>query len=163
MRQRKRQRLIEYDYSLPGYYYVTICTKDREHFFGMIKNGVMCVNDMGKIVWDQWQWLEKQYTYIRCDTFVVMPDHIHGILEIMDNRPVGTGRDLSLQKKRNGKKIKPLSEIIGALKMTSSKYIHRLGYHDFSWQRSFHDRIIRNPHELHRIRTYIINNTSKWV
>ncbi len=95
------------------------------------------------------------------DQFVVMPDHIHGILFINDP-VVGTGRDLS-EKKRGGRdrplqtKIKPLPEFVGAFKTTSSKLI-RQTEPNFTWQRSYHDRIIRTDQELDRIRHYIFHN-----
>lgn len=84
-----------------------------------------------------------------------MPDHIHGIIFI--NSYVGAGRDLHLQEK-----IKPLPELIGAFKTTSSKEIHKHGLYNFQWQRSFHDNIIRNEESLNLIRKYIYENPIKW-
>lgn len=152
---RKAQRLKEFDYSTDRAYSVTICTANREHFFGEIKNGEMILNARGEIVCEQWQWLGAQYPFVLLNEFCVMPNHFHGILFI--DRGVGTGR-VSLRGK-----IKSLSEIIGAFKTTSSKRIHRETNHpNFSWQRSFYDRIIRNNDELNRICEYIMANPSNW-
>ncbi len=87
-----------------------------------------------------------------------MPNHFHGILIIKNIlNPVGTGLDLSLQKK-----CLSLSNIIGAFKTTSSKYIHQTGLDSFRWQRSYYDHIIRNEYSLFRIRKYIKNNPRNW-
>ena len=103
-----------------------------------------------------------------------MPDHFHAIVKIVhtesDNNTVGTGRDLSLhcnnpdQNNNNLSpwKYKPLDQIIGAFKTTSSKLIHQSGYNDYAWQRSYYDHIVRNTNSLNRIREYIINNPENW-
>ncbi len=82
----------------------------------------MFLNDYGTIAEQQWQWLEKQYPYVVLHSFVVMPNHRHGIIEIVVV-VVGTGRDLSLQQQQQIK-IKSLSELMGAYKTTTSKKIH---------------------------------------
>jgi putative transposase len=81
-RERKLQRLQGYDYSRDNHYFVTICTHNREHFFGEIKNGEMILNESGNIVENQWLWLQDKYDYVFLDEFVVMPNHFHGILII---------------------------------------------------------------------------------
>lgn len=154
---RKSNRLKNFDYSQNGYYFVTICINDREEFFGKIKNGEMILNDYGKIVENQWLWLSNQYEYIMLDKFVVMPNHMHGILVI------DRGRDRSRPVPTVGMVIiKPLSQLIGAFKTTSSKIIHQNGLENFAWQRSFYDHVIRNEKSLFHIREYIRNNPIKW-
>jgi REP element-mobilizing transposase RayT len=166
MKKRKNNRLSGFDYSAPGYYFVTICTQNRWEYFGEIENNQLILNESGKIVAEQWLWLEKQYPYVDLDEWVVMPNHFHGIIAIdcnvefprTDRDPlnVGTGRDMSLRR------VKTLSELIGAFKTTSSKLIHQKCDPGFQWQRSFHDRIIRNEHSLNRIRQYVIDNPLNW-
>ncbi len=156
---RKRNRLANYDYSTPGYYFVTICTKGMLEYFGCVKNYKMELNSAGQIVQDRIKWLENHFQYVKIIKFVVMPNHVHIIIRIIDN--VGTGRDLSLRKSIG--KIKSLSELIGSFKTTSSKLIHQYGKHDFCWQRSFYDHIIRNDEELNRISDYIDKNPMKWI
>jgi REP element-mobilizing transposase RayT len=159
MRERKRTRLIGFDYATPGAYFITTVVKDRLCVFGKIRNGTCLLNPFGQIVEEQWRWLHDQYLYLTMDEFVVMPNHVHGIINIADcpdNRSVGDGRDRSLQK------IKSLSELIGAFKTTSSKRIHKSGLPAFRWQKSFYERIVRNDQELQRIQEYIHSNPLTW-
>ena len=124
----------------------------------------MILNEYGAIAEIQWFWLSEKYPYVILHEFVVMPNHIHGIIEI--NRDiVRTGRDLSLPQP----KIKPLSELIGAYKTTVSKQIHILECRDrsrpvptFAWQRSFYEHIIRDEKTFETISDYIINNPVNW-
>ena len=155
MYENRPNRLPGYDYSKSNYYFITACTKNRIYYFGEITNEKMILNKFGQIIHKKWFWLEEQYDCARLDSFVIMPDHIHGIIFI-DNPPVGAGRDLPLHK------IKPLSELIGAFKTTSSKEIHKQGLLDFKWQRSFYDNIIRDETSLYPIRKYIYENPIKW-
>jgi len=152
LKQRKSNRLRNYDYSQGGYYFITICTQDRIEWFGKIQNGVIELNENGAIAVKQWIWLGEQYPYVVLDSYAVMPNHFHGIMGIN----AGNGRGRSLQK------IKSLSELVGAFKTTSSKLIHRIGVGGFLWQKSFYDHIIRDELSLNRIRKYIMNNPKQW-
>lgn len=160
MQNRKRNRLINFDYRQHETYFVTICVDKRKPFFGEIQKDEMILNEYGRIILNQWLWLEKQYEYVIMDEFVVMPDHFHGILGIsnlLQHHNV-TGHDLSLQKI----KIKSLSQLIGAFKTTSSKKLHENGIAEFKWQRSFYERIVRSEKELEKIRSYIFYNPIMW-
>ncbi len=159
IKHRKLNRLKGFDYSSNGYYFVTICTKNRQDYFGNIINNKMVLNKYGIIVSKQWLWLKKQYdNLIDIDEYVVMPNHFHGILIIKyKSKSVGTGLDLSLQKKQLS-----LSNIIGAFKTTSSIQIHKTGLEIFQWQCSFYDQIIRNEYSLFYIREYIRDNPKNW-
>jgi len=174
---RRSIRLKHYDYSQPGAYFITTCVKDRQCVFGEIRDGRMYLNEWGKIVHQQWEWLHHQYQYLIMDAFVVMPNHFHAILVIGDT--VGNGRDRFLRYDNHSQpyndrslrcddidhsqqKIKPVPELIGAFKTTSSKIIHQSGFPDFKWQKSYYEHIIRNDIALHRIRQYIVDNPMKW-
>ena len=137
MRRRKLNRLHDYDYSQTGWYFVTICTRNREEFFGEIKNQEMVFNERAWIVKKQWLWLACQYKGIKLDQFIIMPNHIHGIVVINSrdrSRPVPTNpRPVPTVK------TKSLSGLMGAFKTTSSKLIHQQGFEYFAWQRSFYD------------------------
>ncbi len=185
MYQRKANRLKEYDYKDPGYYFVTICVADFQPVFGFIHDGTMCLNSYGSIVYQQLYWLEAQYPYIAIDTMIVMPNHVHVIIctdELeadetqVDGCLVRTGLDLSLRapcevtsKVLSSTHTPPttkhlsLSHIVGAFKTTSSKYIHGAGLIDFRWHRSFYDSIIDNDKALNQIRDYIIYNPYSWL
>ncbi|MEO6868307.1 MAG: hypothetical protein ABI168_01605 [Ginsengibacter sp.] len=171
MNQRKPNRLKGYDYSQDDLYFITTCVKDMVCCFGdIVGTGrdlsgepQMILNEYGRIAEHKWVWIGEQYPYINLNDFIVMPNHIHGIIEIDS---VGTGRDLSIEKSDDdqlvNQKIKSISEIIGAYKMKVSKDIHLLGYPEFTWQRSFHDHIIRDQDDYERISHYIINNVNTW-
>ena len=199
-KQRKLNRWQEYDYSMPGQYYITICTQNRICHFGEVVDNEMVLNDLGQIVKKQWLWLPGNFAYIKLDEWQIMPNHLHGIIEIIDN-PVGTGRDgkifrdinlkitgngIPVGNGRDGKifdethnvgnvlerslhnpnnpKILPLYRIIGAFKTTSSKLIHQFQNNlYFQWQKSFHDRVIREGNDLDSIRYYIRQNPTQWA
>ena len=94
---RKPNRMKGYDYSQDNLYFVTSCVQDRVCCFGGITDGKMMLNEYGNIAEQQWHWLGEQYPYVVLHEFVVMPNHIHGIIEIKRANVVGTGRDLSLR------------------------------------------------------------------
>lgn len=114
-------------------------------------NQLMILNQLGQIACKQLQWLEEQYEYVVLHSSIVMPNHVHAIIEI-DSRLVS---DSTM-------KIKSLSELVGAYKTTSSKLIRRSGFESFAWHRSFHDHIIRNEQSYNRIMNYIITNAERW-
>ena len=101
LRERKATRLKGFDYSTNNLYFVTSCVQDRICCFGEITDGTMYLNTFGKIVKSQWIWLARQYPYVKLHAFIVMPNHVHGIIEINRDivllRFVGNGRDHSLQ------------------------------------------------------------------
>ena len=166
MRERKLLRLTGYDYTTPGAYFITTCVHSRKNEFGMIENGKMKLNEYGQIVSQQWKWLFNQYDYLRIGEFCVMPNHFHGLIWIT-TPPVGNGRDRSLpgygDRSLRDDKIKPIPELIGAFKTTSSKLIHNIGNKNFKWKKSFYDVIIRDDASYHRISEYIINNPANWL
>jgi REP element-mobilizing transposase RayT len=109
----------------------------------------MELNAAGVIVENQLMWLQDRYEYVKIHLAVVMPDHVHAIIEIRSNG-------------KNGIKVKSLSELMGAFKMTSSKQIRAEEFPSFAWQRSFHDRIIRNEESYDAILRYIKENPMNW-
>jgi REP element-mobilizing transposase RayT len=126
------------------------------HSFGTISDNKIKLSVNGNIAMERWIWLGRQFPYLGLISFVVMPDHIHGIIFINSD----------YYTKRPGVeilKIKPLPELIGAYKTTVSKQIHAQGDVDFKWQNSYHDHIIRNDWELIRIKRYIDNNPANWL
>jgi REP element-mobilizing transposase RayT len=167
MRERKRLRLAGFDYSSRCHYFVTICVKEHKRSFGSIENKSMHLSANGIIAREQWQWLGNQYPYINLVSFVIMPDHVHGIIYIDADYYIdatGNGRDHSPHHQNNNPpKIKPLPELIGAYKTTVSKRIHMAGDLSFKWQNSYHDWIIRNDLSLNRIKKYINTNPENWM
>ena len=82
---RKSTRLIKYDYSLPGYYFITICSQDRQYLFGKIVNEKMKLNNIGKTIDGYWHKLPEKFNNILLDKHTVMPNHLHGIIVINDD------------------------------------------------------------------------------
>ena len=156
MRERKSNRLRNYNYSQNGYYFVTICTKERKEFFGRVEEEKMNLNHYGEIVNQCWYELPKHYLNCSLDSFVIMPNHIHGIIVIDNEKIVGNG-------------LKPfpthgLSEIIRGFKTFSSRRINEMIKEgdNFQWQKSFYDHVIRNEKSLTNLRQYIMYNPVKW-
>ncbi len=150
--QRKSIRLKEYDYSLPGWYYVTICTKDFIPWFGKVKNGRVVYNELGNIAVKFFEEIPKHFKNTEIDGYIVMPNHVHGIIIIND--VLGTRDRVSLRK-FGITDIGSLSIIINQYKGSISRFAHKNGYDRFAWQPRFYEHIIRNDNDLHRIRTYI--------
>jgi len=166
--ERKPNRLFGYDYSMQGWYFVTICAKDWKCIFEKIDNGEMILNEYGNIVKDTWYDLPNHNSNIELDEFITMPNHIHGIIVLNHNinnkDNVGTGSEpvptnMSINKKHHG-----LSEISRQFKTFSSRRINRKrkSVGKPLWQRSFYDHIIRNEKSLIHIREYIRINPMKW-
>ncbi len=158
LQKRKKLRLHGFDYSRNNKFFVTTNIGfnpllNREAFLGEITDGYMELNKYGTIIREQWLWLEKQYPYVKLHEFIIMPDHFHGIIEI--------NRDL-LSDEQNEIKIKPLAQLIGAFKTTSSKKIHLAGNSNFEWHRSYYARLIMDQKSLENITAYIKNNPAKW-
>lgn len=150
---RHSMRLRGFDYTRAGAYFVTSCTHQRVRLFGEVRQGAMCLSKAGKIVEWCWHDLPNHYANIRLDAFVVMPDHIHGIILLDGTVVVGP---------RGG--VHGLSEIIRAFKSFSARRINECcdtpGI--AVWQRSYHDRIVRNDGGIHAIRHYIAANPGCW-
>ncbi len=168
----KSSRLEGWDYSSSGVYFVTICTKNREHHFGEIKDEKMYLSEMGGIISEEWINTKNIRKNVQLDEWVIMPNHIHGIIFITE-KDVETHCNASLHcnvslsgnlkyKNKFGPQLDNLSSIIRGFKGIITKQIHKLGYDYFAWQSRFHDRIIRNEEELNRIREYIISNPKNW-
>ncbi|SDX28021.1 transposase [Aequorivita viscosa] len=116
-----------------------------------IQNQINELNEYGEIVKNRLLWLAEQYRYVVLHNYVVMPNHVHAIIEIDSSKVV----DKPI-------KIKSLSSLVGAFKTTSSKMIHEAGFSSFAWHRSFHDHIIRSDKSYQIISDYIDQNPSKW-
>ena len=158
---RKSIRLKEYDYTNPNWYYITICTRNFKCWFGKIKHGKMTYNDLGKITFKYFHDIPGHFKVTELDYFVIMPNHVHGIIIIND--AVGTRDRVSLQPEQFGKPQKnSLSVIINQFKGSVSRFAGKNGYKNFKWQPRFYEHIIRNDNDLDRIRTYIENNPLKW-
>ncbi len=140
-------RRPNFDYSSTGYYFITILTKERKYFFSSVLNKKMQLNDTGKIVWECWRTIPDHYPNAKLGAFVVMPNHIHGIVIIC----------------RCEACLAPtLGNVIGSFKSAVTKIIRESGNPDFGWHRRYHDRVIRDPVELAMAEEYIRTNPERW-
>ncbi len=157
-RRRKSLRLAGYEYSQGGAYFVTICVKDRTPLFGKILNGEMVNNENGDLAMAAWNKLPGHYLHIALDAFMVMPNHVHGIIIITDEKaqPVGAGFKPA--------PTKPLPEVVRAFKTFSARAINlrRGASGQPLWQRGYYEHVIRNEESLNRIRDYIATNPWRW-
>jgi putative transposase len=167
-------RWQDWDYAWDGAYFITICTQNREHYFGEIIENKMVLSNAGTIADILWYEIKNHAKNIELDEFVVMPNHIHGILILRgngaDNGTLETRHALSLQ---NDDELSPgqkrfqnqgkntISSIMGSYKSAVTKHCHRLGL-EFGWQPRFHDHIIRNDESYINIQNYIRKNPSNW-
>jgi REP element-mobilizing transposase RayT len=182
-------RLKNWDYGSNSAYFITICTKNREHFFGEINNGKMQLNELGKNAVQFWMEIPNHFPFIELGNFVVMPNHTHGILIIdkpVDNRTVdmpnvempklgistlgiSTGLSTDIPQKpkpKNGGKIDEWKP--GTIGVIINQYKRMVTIHNrkinpnFAWQSNYHDHIIRNSKSFENIQNYIENNPAQW-
>lgn len=168
---RRSIRLKGYDYSQAGAYFVTIFVQGRECLFGDVVNNEMQYNDAGKMICAEWEALVQRFPTIELDEWIVMPNHLHGIIVIVDS--VGA----SLVDAPDRAEVNPasaskstLGDIVGAFKsISTNQYIegvHHKGWLPFFkklWQRNYHEHIVHNERELGAIRKYIRNNPAQWM
>jgi putative transposase len=187
---RRSIRLPGFDYARPGAYYVTIDVIRMRPLFGEIINGVMRLNELGKIVSDYWCGVPGHFPNVELDDFIIMPDHMHGIIILRDNRiprrgevssptvsapavsappaapmdiaPTFTG-DVSSSQRLPQKTS--LGRVVAYFKYGSTKYINavRGSPGDHVWQRDYYDHIIRDENDMSRIRKYIRNNPAAYT
>lgn len=158
-------RLKNYDYSSKGAYFLTIVTKDRNYFFGDIVNENMVLSETGKIVQQYWNEISNQFSFIRLDEMIIMPNHIHLILWIVGRDAINrvSTTNGGITKNHNPMFHKNISRVIRWYKGRCTFEINKLSLDiKFGWQTRFHDRIIRDFDELQRIRNYIIKNPENW-
>ncbi len=168
---RKSIRLRNYDYASTGAYFVTLCTYQREHLFGEIVDGDMQLNELGSIVHFEWKWTEIVRPTIDMDVYVVMPNHLHGIVvfggedrnfSLNSNEvAIGVGADSSPPLHRPKRS---LGSFVWQFKATTTKRINALRNTPGTpiWQRNYHEHIIRNDKDCNRIREYIQYNPQNW-
>ena len=136
---RKSPRMRHYDYSQAGYYFITICTRNKNCLFGAPEQ----LNRCGICAEQGFQEIERHFPGVRVDKFVVMPNHVHGIIALPGN---GTS----------------LSVVIGQYKGAGTRNVRRLHREMILWQTSFHDHVIRNQEDYLRIWNYIDTNPMRW-
>ncbi|GIV57081.1 MAG: hypothetical protein KatS3mg040_1849 [Candidatus Kapaibacterium sp.] len=178
---RRSIRLPGYDYVQAGGYFITICTHDRTNMFGEVVDGEMQVNAVGEVVCAEWFRTAQIRPYVRLydDEFVVMPNHIHGIIWII-NDDVGATRRVAPTRRvahrvgathrvaptdpPRGPASGSIGAIVGQFKSITTKRINALRGTPGApvWQRNYYEHIIRTEDALQRIREYIATNPLRW-
>ena len=183
--KRERLRLTHYDYSCGGFYFVTVCTKDKKHLFGEVRNGGMELNEAGKMIELVWREIANKFPFVQFDYFTIMPNHIHGIIQIVGAdlcvRPLNLHpRSSSPNERTSGvgptrrsgpthRSAPTLGRVMQWFKTISiNYYIHGIKNHgwrpfkDKLWQRGYYDHVIRHEGDLNRVRQYSQENPLKW-
>ncbi len=162
-------RMKGFDYATPWWYYVTICVHQHFPFLGKVEDGKVALSIAGRIAQECWEQIPEHFPNVELDYFVIMPNHIHGVIIINEKKEIQDSRDVKFNvptKKEYFSQISPkknsLSTIVRTFKAAVTRECKRKGYNRFCWQSSFYDRIIRNEKELFEIRKYIEYNPLKW-
>ena len=157
---RRSIRLDGYDYSSAGAYFISIAAQGRLCLFGSVVDGELRLNDAGKMVRRVWDGMPDRFPFINMDEFVVMPNHVHGVIFIRQPVPTTGAPTMGAP---------ALGDVVGAFKsVTTVEYVRGvrgLGWQRFDkrlWQRNYFERVIRNEHELGLVREYIANNIVNW-
>ncbi len=160
---RRSIRLKGYDYSQAGAYSITICVQNRQCLFGRIIDGEMVLNDFGKIAYDEWVKLSERYPNTFFDIFQIMPNHIHGIIDLDY-----VGATLAVAQNWAGASPAPtIGTIVGVYKsLVANKCLEVCKSQNVFmgklWQRNYWEHIIRNDNAYQYIADYIMNNPAQW-
>jgi len=167
-------RLPNWNYAANGWYFVTICTRDSTHFFGEVITSQVQFSTIGEIAQQFWAEIPKHFNHTYIDAYVIMPNHVHGIIVIDRPHQVNRDRQPNVEtlhcnvstRRQFMSDISPQAGSLGAIvrsyKSAVSRWCHHNGFEDFAWQDRFYDRIIRADGSLSHIRKYIVNNPAKW-
>ena len=157
--RRRSIRLRDHAYTA-GAYFVTICSLERERIFGEVRDGGTILSPTGLIVLEEWTRSASLRKELQLDAFVIMPNHLHGILLIHgDDKELGARR-APLQLKREKRSLG--SFVAGFKSVVTARARKELGRGHTVWQRNYDERVIRNDNDLEMKRQYIANNPARW-
>jgi len=154
-------RLTAWDYSLRGWYFVTLCTEDKKCSLGRTANGQIVLSDAGRIAETEMKAVSSHYVNVVIDRYVVMPNHVHALIVIEGDHiysPVET-RLAASPARTHGL----LSQIVGSYKAGVSRICHAKGISGFAWQSRFHDHVLRSNASVNAVREYIEHNPRNWL
>ena len=180
---RRSIRLPAYDYAQAGAYFVTVCTQNHECLLGEVVDGAMVLSEPGRMVETVWRELPQHYPGVEVDTFVVMPNHVHGIIMLVGAGPCACpdnpGQPRQVAGQPRGVSGQPpgvaptgtmsLPDVVQRFKsLTTARYRHGVLQNRWPpfpgrlWQRNYYERVIRNDEELNGVRQYIVDNPAHW-
>ena len=162
--KRRSIRLRGYDYSSPGAYFITICAHGHESLFGTVTDGRLILNGYGKIVRECWYDLPRHYPHVTIDAFVVMPNHVHGVIVLLAEAIGAVGAGLKPAPTTTERRRQALPEVVRGFKTFSARRINTLrdAAGTSVWQRNYYEHIVRDDKDLERIRIYIADNPRHW-
>lgn len=170
---RRSSRLKGYDYSQAGAYFVTIFTQNRACLFGQVVDGVMRLNPTGSAAKGCWLAIPDHFPFVALDAFVIMPNHVHGIIVIADDAEANVvGADVVGAKNFSPLRSRPqpfrcptqtVGSIVRGFKIGVTRWFRTNTGVTAVWQRNYHDHIIRDDPSLDRIRDYIADNPARWA
>jgi putative transposase len=171
---RRSIRLKGYDYTQAGAYFITICTHERACLFGEGVDGELWLNDAGRIAERCWLDIPHHFPHTELDTFVVMPNHLHGIIWIVRDivgNPVGAKNFLPLRSPLRNDATHPvlrspsntIGSVVRGFKIGITKWVRQNTDISAVWQRNYYEHIVRDDESLNRIRQYILDNPARWV
>ena len=163
-RRNNSMRHPQFDYTSAGAYFVTVCVSQRICLFGTVTDGVVCLNELGRIADEAWPALAKHHADFSLDSFAVMPNHVHALLWLQpsdDGKPVTASTP---NRAFGGRGAGSLSVLVGAYKsaVTQQARRRRLLPLPVLWQRNFYDNIVRDDGALAQFREYIRQNPARW-
>ena len=159
---RRSIRLSGYDYAKPGGYFFTICTQNRACLFGDVVDGMIVLNDAGKMVEKYWKEIPQHFPNVILDEHIIMPNHFHGIIMIACDIEGNVGANNYLPLQRTIGASKTVGSIIRGFKIGVTKWFRHKSPDFVVWQRNYYERIIRNEKELFETQQYIMNNPVNW-
>jgi len=163
---RRSVRLRKYDYARPGAYFLTICTLERRCTIATIDTQTTVLTDAGKIVVDLWNDLPRRFAGAVLDVFVVMPNHIHGIIAldgVRSNGALGIVLGTGVTTPQSTLERPAIGDVVRIFKAASSRRIRQTGDDSFAWQRNYYEHAIRDETDLTAIREYIVTNPARWT
>ena len=157
-------RLRDWDYTSSAWYFVTICTRHRLPVLGQVAGDTVGLSLAGRVVFEEWLRTPAVRPSVSLDEFVVMPNHLHGIIVIENaSGPTQVGETHRWERRPQRLLANSLGSIVGQFKSNASKRIWATGFREFAWQPRFYDHIIRSEASLDAIRRYIRDNPMKWA
>ena len=163
-KDRRSTRLPYYDYTTPGAYFFTICTLNHECLFGQTMNDIVKLNSIGRIVSEEWVKTANLRPYVEIDSYIVMPNHLHGIIILRENHRRDTARRVPTTEQFSKPIAGSLPTVLRSFKSAVTKRVNILQGTPGKrlWQGRYYEHVIRNSEDLNRLREYIITNPFRW-
>lgn len=159
-------RLPAYDYAQAGAYFITIVTHDRSCLFGRVENDAIALNDVGRAVQSEWSAMALHRDHIELDAFVVMPNHVHGIIWLLDHPNTSRPASRERPSRAFGKMdARSLPAVVRGFKSAATRHVNivRDAPGTPLWQKNYYERVLRGDRELHDVRKYISENPLRWA